>query len=341
MSNEYNTKDADLNNASKVTPQSTPSVFDGNIKKAGLTLSPTDMLPEPVQARELGLCMKKIEGPSAEIKAMGSSLVSQNEVNKLINLVMKGEETKAKTLIKNHPEILLQKGTGKDPAGRTFENITAFQYALWALDWYMWEMMLPHMDTSKAREQYDALMIYGTEYGKQFDFNPLIEAIQTYIDKFDNWDKDQCRKHWGIEVGGAQRLLPMHVVQEYCRTDRSFDPCPNFSEGARGTRFTVQILSKSFERFFPNKEFTSSDWFSSELGWTRGGSEICYGGISRVGYITYPNFLDYVDYWLQGPITPTKADPKAIGELFGVRKEQIKKLGESLQVGNSISKLGS
>jgi hypothetical protein len=63
----------------------------------------------------------------------------------LFHHIDQSRNNKAEALIKENPAILLKNGTGKDPAGRTFENITAFQYALWALDWYMWEMMLPHM----------------------------------------------------------------------------------------------------------------------------------------------------------------------------------------------------
>ncbi|OYV54396.1 MAG: hypothetical protein B7X00_01380, partial [Legionella sp. 21-45-4] len=32
------------------------------------------------------------------------------------------------------------------------------------------------------------------------------------------------------QVGLAQRDLPVHVVNEYCRPDRSFDPLPAFNE---------------------------------------------------------------------------------------------------------------
>jgi hypothetical protein len=31
-------------------------------------------------------------------------------------------------------------------------------------------------------------------------------------------------------VGGAQLLLPAHVINEYCRPDRAFSPFPNFNQ---------------------------------------------------------------------------------------------------------------
>jgi len=31
-------------------------------------------------------------------------------------------------------------------------------------------------------------------------------------------------------VGGAQLLLPAHVINEYCHPTRSFNPCPDFTK---------------------------------------------------------------------------------------------------------------
>ena len=33
-----------------------------------------------------------------------------------------------------------------------------------------------------------------------------------------------------MKVGVAQRDVPAHVADEYCRNDRSFDPAPDFNE---------------------------------------------------------------------------------------------------------------
>ena len=33
-----------------------------------------------------------------------------------------------------------------------------------------------------------------------------------------------------MKVGLAQRDVPVHVINEYCRKDRSFEPCPEFKE---------------------------------------------------------------------------------------------------------------
>ncbi len=48
----------------------------------------------------------------------------------------------AADLLKKSPEFLLERGDVTDWAGRTFKNITAFEYAVWAKDFKMIEMML-------------------------------------------------------------------------------------------------------------------------------------------------------------------------------------------------------
>ena len=158
----------------------------------------------------------------------------------------------------------------------------------------------------------------GTRHGEQFDFSPLIAALQTYIDKFSGWNSEQRKQHWGNVVGGAQRQLPMHAVQEYCRTDRSFDPCPDFSKGARGREFKVRMYYGG--TWHDNQVFKRSHWFPTsgareewdgdeKLGWFRAAAARGVGWVTRV---------------------PAIDDGAAIDDLSNVRKQQFRALGESL-----------
>lgn len=75
-------------------------------------------------------------------------------VNNLLNAVAMGRESRvvnvdrqpreifAADILRRCPHWLLEKGTLTDWGGRTFQEITAFQYALWAKDFKMIEMML-------------------------------------------------------------------------------------------------------------------------------------------------------------------------------------------------------
>jgi len=96
------------------------------------------------------------------------------------------------------------------------------------------------------------------QHGRRFDLSALVQALQTYIDKHHSWQDDQSEHHWCKVVGGAQRQLPAHVVNEYCRKDRSFYPTPDFID---------ENLPRTRERY-------QGEWFVWELGtglaYTRG-----------------------------------------------------------------------
>jgi len=156
----------------------------------------------------------------------------QEHIDKLLDLVMRGDQDEAEALIKANPQLLNQKGRGKEyHNNREFRSITPFQYALWALDWYMWDMMMRYMDHVEARAQLEDLEDQGTEHGKQFDFDNLINAYQVYHDKFVGWSWDQRDHHWVKEIGRCQKALPIHALQEYYREDSSLDSTSDFKQG--------------------------------------------------------------------------------------------------------------
>jgi hypothetical protein len=148
------------------------------------------------------------------------------QITQVLKHVAWGEQDEAEVHLKKEPYLALIHGEVTDCAGRTFKKITAFQYAVWALDWHMWEMMLRQFKDEHyalVAQQYQELDEKGTEHGKQFSLDPLINALQTFSDKFAGWTDAQRKEHWYKVVGGEQAKLPMHVVNEYCRPDRTFE----------------------------------------------------------------------------------------------------------------------
>lgn len=132
------------------------------------------------------------------------------------------------------PVLALERGTVTDLAKREFKNITGFQYAVWALDWHMWRMLLKYMVKEAAALQFGELEEKGTAHGKHFSLTPLIEALAGYAQNCNAWYRaekwEEMRVYWCKEVGGKQWLLPAHVVNEYCHPTRPFYPCPEFRE---------------------------------------------------------------------------------------------------------------
>jgi len=147
----------------------------------------------------------------------------------------------------------------------------------------MWAMMLKCIPQNKEGKevfarlisQYNKVNAEGITYKlneetkteKHFDFkNTIIKELQMQVDLviqaeqmqgFDDWiatpraeSCDAIDKQWREGVGGAQKLLPMHVVDEYCSQKR-FDTVPEFTSRPYSCR----------QFYNPNTE-TYEDWFT-------------------------------------------------------------------------------
>ena len=183
----------------------------------------------------------------------------------------------AEDLLKKSPEFLLERVHLKDWAGRTFkgrlteahpegEGITAFEYALWAKDFQMLEMMIACIpetaegDRIRAGlfEQYEQVtragggLTYELTYDKptldaagvwrttsvtefhhtenHFDLSPLIDAYDKYIQQFKSRTDSSNNSFWVKIIGTQQRLLPIHILQRYCDPDTPFDPVLPFTD---------------------------------------------------------------------------------------------------------------
>ncbi|KTD24461.1 hypothetical protein Lmac_2548 [Legionella maceachernii] len=321
---------------------------------------------------------------------------------------------------------LTAKNDVEDYSGRCFKNISAFQYALWARDWHLWERMLKALDEAYARaltteewealpehqrnqvmtltkvevadirtrlkQQYDEVVGKGLDYtitrmgengepmvvhvkgethfdliGPEFclmpqeanfapekgkiyikieqgalhyrlislsgepvsasiplerlapltqlstaeDIKPfitpllkitsmrghthpqaLISSLKTYYEQCSNWNGSQMENHWCHVVGMAQREVPVHIAQEYCRTDLALRKERSFTEleFPRTLEFDNWINDKA-ESWFPlhlnNKlgEGFAIYNYGSRMGLRRGpwrGKEVCPGATQRV-----------------------------------------------------------
>jgi hypothetical protein len=200
------------------TPASSPPVRQPEIKK------PLTSEPESPPSSVLSQSRYTISpAPKPLLKPVDAKTLGQ-----LLQFVAEGEQDKAETLIQKDPNLLLHAGTVTDLSGREFKSITAFQYALWAMDWHMWTMIKKYLLQEAQVEQWQALESKGTAHGKHFSLQELMDALQVYVDNAENvWKYDQrATDHWCKVVGRAQTRLPAHVVNEYCRGDRPFEPCP-------------------------------------------------------------------------------------------------------------------
>jgi len=164
----------------------------------------------------------------------------KNKYHIFLDHVAHGEEHLAKEMLKKDITLLLKKDKVEDYSGRKFQNISAFQYAVWAQDWRMWQMMFDSLQIAactqsfyktaekirkKLLEQYLEVQEAGVTYTfndaehkgeKHFSFDPIINALTVYHQQFNNWTKSQRIAYWCGEIGRIQRLFPAHVAHEYC-----------------------------------------------------------------------------------------------------------------------------
>jgi ankyrin repeat protein len=291
--------------------------------EAKLTLgAPASSPQKPVASSSgFGLFDEKKQAPAVQ------AVVDEKALGQLLKFVAEGEQDQAEALIRKDSTLLLAAGKVTDLSGRTFENITAFQYALWAMDYHMWTMIQKYLPTEAQAKQHALLESKGTAHGKHFDLQPLLGALKTYIDNAYTWRYSQrAADQWCKKVGGAQKLLPAHVVNEYCRPDRPFDPCP--------TEWTAPLprtrsVSRSVSFFGGGSEHVDGDsWFSApQLG------------VSFAFYrYQWPHATGERDYlpdwgWSTSPrVGWVHDDLKSLQALWNARTKQLKLLADTLVV---------
>lgn len=148
--------------------------------------------------------------------------------------VAKGEQGQAEEMLKKNRHLALASGTVTDHADRTFNNITGFQYAVWALDWHI-KKYLPE-EASRSQAQGFITGLWVEQHGVVANWQNLLDAYAYYLDNYERLFKaskwTELNNIWLLQIGGSQKLLPMHVFHEYCHPDRPFDPVPDFTFGS-------------------------------------------------------------------------------------------------------------
>ncbi|MDP1602047.1 MAG: F-box protein [Legionella sp.] len=227
------------------------------------------------------------------------------DVRKLLHHVTRGEHDAVKAMLKKDISLMFKRGVVTDCSGRKFENVSPFEYAMWALDKHMWAAMIaciPQSEESKQIveiliKQYNKVNTIGVTYKlngqtiteKHFDFeNTIIKELQTQVDSINapgertNWDA--INKQWRDGVSGAQKRLPMHIVDEYC-SNEPFHPVPKFTSQPKSSKQFYNWATDKNENWFSVDSKSSVDFaiYKSGAGAvggvvTRRAPHACWGG---------------------------------------------------------------
>ncbi len=223
----------------------------GRILRALAPLPPMLWLPDDL----ISTIASKYLSPSDQVKFAKTSkqihhinrtILLDLKLNNVLLWLAQGKRIKTTVLLAHElPDarqlLLLRRGTVTDYSGRTFKNISAYEYAYWAKDTHACRMLEAHMEDATKAEmltRIDAIERNGLtyrqhghaiEHSKHFDFTPHITALRYYVDNIQNWMNTSnwvaAMAAWRA-VGLAQRDVPAYVAQEHCRMDRLFDQRP-------------------------------------------------------------------------------------------------------------------
>lgn len=229
----------------------------------------------------------------AKPKPVATSTIIPQEVMQFLHHVGYGEQAEAEAMLQKDKNLALAHGDLTDCSvepktyqPRTWKNITGFQYAVLALDYHMWTMIQKYISTEDASQQIAEIKTKATLTDKEgwkiklgnkdwlpIGWTSLIEALDIYIKnccqltEHGIWTQEQCDTHWCQQVGGAQLILPAHIINEYSHPSRPFYPCPKWQgEGEL-------ILPRTGVVDWINN---SGKKLGSNFGWVK-----CYRGYER------------------------------------------------------------
>ena len=248
------------------------------------------------------------------------------DVRKLLHYVARGDHKAVEAMLKQDMSLIFKRGVVTDCSGREFENISAFEYALWALDKHMWAAMIACIPQNEEGRkvfarliaQYNKVNTDGVTYKlngetiteQHFDFkNTIIKELQTQVDSINapgtkNWDA--IDKQWREGVGGAQNLFPMHVVYEYC-SNKPFYPVPKFTSQPKSSKQFYNLETEKHENWFNADSKLSVDFaiYNAAAGWVvrrahaiawrgcRGG--VCAADLAAVTALCKVRTNDFID----------------------------------------------
>ena len=244
------------------------------------------------------------------------STVNSYALDKFLKHVSFGEQKQVEAMLIANNDLAIIPCDFIDCTERHFKQVTALQYAVWVLDWHMWVMILKHIPDPKiVKAQLLKLINEGVDLkepgasnyakSKQVSWQNLIDALQTYVNKYATWSYDECSVFWCQDVGGAQLMLPAHVINEYSRDDRSFDPCPSFNNNE------LELPRCGVSDWIIN----SNSILGKDFGWCRGSGSLGFASGGGRG---------------RGLLQASCFDRKAMTTLHKVRVEQRDQLISSM-----------
>ena len=272
-----------------------------------------------------------------QFKHQKTTKLDSKELSEFLNLVGQGKQEEAEAMLRRNPNLGFGVGVLTDCAGRKFKQITSFQYAVWALDWHMWEMIKNYLPTEIIKKQLEELKTanWVEEHGTQASWDKLIYALNHYsyeLADYNPYDDhvvhgvyESQRQLW-LSVGKQQLMLPAHVINEYNYPNRAFYPCPDFKE---------QTLPRVF---YPSSSWISSWWKEIDYDWQPDKSSDTYSHRFNAAWYRGDKKECNKDNNPQNQAHLVGYDKIALQKLFDTRKQQLIQLLSQCGITQVIAK---
>lgn len=200
-------------------------------EKPSISLLPKDVVMYTrffLDLKNLGMLAQTCRGYNALFKP---SLLPTQLLYQVMNGNPKELEKIFKIITSDNECNVLGKLAGKEKCGRSWLAISPLEFAAWAGDTELVNILLSKVSApnrSKALEQLLNVQKNGLEGRKYLEpYYSLIDSYKEYIAKFQNWDWPACDDYWVHKIGMNQLMLPLVGLQWMC-DKKPFDPLPSF-----------------------------------------------------------------------------------------------------------------
>ncbi len=179
-------------------------------------------------AQKQAEAMKQMN-PCQRVNQRGEEVEKQLSKDKIIQFlthVYRGNLEYVEKFLIHDKKFASAQGDITDLYGRKFKQVMAFQYAYWAMDIEMCELILRYLPQEEARDQLIVLKVLRSDIlkanGSHYSSQAYLVAIKKFLDNYDEWRKNRFNSKsgakeamascWYQEVGSAEREFPAWMI---------------------------------------------------------------------------------------------------------------------------------
>lgn len=229
-------------------------------------------------------------------KLLNEDLSAAEILTLFLESVVKCDMDTVDLLLQRNSSLLVHKGDVIDYSGREWKNISAVQYASWALDTELFEKMMGYIsddeDGDFLREQIRTQVKEADSNGlcflkqgqkfveSQYNFTKLTDLYRKYLKQFERkFFHLQMVSELQLLLGQEQRNVPVHVAHRFCNPDEPFKPTPQFDTPLRVRSLAIHDVHHGKIDHWWSPPYTYSGWGSKvPTFWSRGSADVRRGG---------------------------------------------------------------